>query len=229
MKAKSGPPIQVASVTPTLHTTKVDGAAPIRVAFSAPMASGSPLPTINPSVPGSWKRNGAGMVFTPTTPFAPWTKVTVTVPAGTAGVRSEAGGMLAAPVTDHFETAAPSSLRVQQLFAKLGYLPLTWSPAAPTSQRATPPRNWPRPIRRRRAASPGRANPASLKGHGGARRIRPDDARRGDGLRVRPRHGGRRVPRTARVDGAAGRGRGRQDQHQRLHLRGRQQAQAPRR
>lgn len=129
MKATTGPPIRVAAVTPAANAAKVNGAAPIQVSFSAPMASGSPLPTIHPSVAGSWKHNGASMVFTPTTPFAPLTKVTVTVPAGASGVRSEAGGMLPAPVTDGFETAAPSTLRVQQLFAKLGYLPLTWSPS----------------------------------------------------------------------------------------------------
>jgi hypothetical protein len=40
------------------------------------------------------------------------------------------GGRLAASVTQSFTTGSFSTLRLQQLLARLGYLPLTWTPTS---------------------------------------------------------------------------------------------------
>jgi peptidoglycan hydrolase-like protein with peptidoglycan-binding domain len=56
--------------------------------------------------------------------------VTVKVPAGVlsaAGASAGTGGTLASPVTESFTTGWFSTLRLQQLLAQLGYLPMTWT------------------------------------------------------------------------------------------------------
>lgn len=131
-------PLQVMSVAPGNAATQVNGADSVQVVFSAPLAPTSPLPTFSPEAAGSWHGGSGGtMVFTPTTPFAPGTQERLTVPAGTSGVRSAAGGRLAKPDTVEFQTAAWSTLRLEQLLAQLGYLPLSWTPA--TSSAAASP------------------------------------------------------------------------------------------
>jgi hypothetical protein len=52
----------------------------------------------------------------------------VLIPAGSAGVRSSSGGLLAAQVVDKFWTGSYSTVRLEQLLAQLGYLPLDWMP-----------------------------------------------------------------------------------------------------
>jgi peptidoglycan hydrolase-like protein with peptidoglycan-binding domain len=124
-------PINVVSFTPTLHTHGVNGADPIRVVFSEPLAADSPMPKVTPSIPGSWQRISADTVqFVPTQGFPQQTRVRVVVPAGSAGVRSTAGGQLATQTVDRFWTGSYSTMRVEQLLAQLGYLPMTWAPSA---------------------------------------------------------------------------------------------------
>jgi len=123
---------QVVSVTPTAGSHDANGAAPIWVQFSAPLSASSPLPQISPKIPGSWQVQGDLAVFIPAAGFFENTKVTVTVPAGPSGMISTAGatggGTLSSPVTDTYTTGSFSTLRLQQLLAQLGYLPLTWTP-----------------------------------------------------------------------------------------------------
>jgi peptidoglycan hydrolase-like protein with peptidoglycan-binding domain len=144
---KSAPALQVVSITPAPSAWQVDGAGPFTVVYSAPLAAGSPTPTFSPAVRGTWapattKPAGTGdaMVFTPATGFKPDATVTMTIPAGPSGVRSSAGGLLRSEVTSTFHTGPYSTLRLQQLLAQLGYLPLTWTPdgtsPAPTDARA---------------------------------------------------------------------------------------------
>ncbi len=125
--AKSSGPFRVLSVTPAQATRHVNGAAPVQIVFSAPLASSSPMPRITPAVHGTWSAKGSTLVFTPATAFGPRSVVTVHVPAGRNGVHSASGSPLAASVTDQFRTKAYSTLRLQQLLAQLGYLPLTWT------------------------------------------------------------------------------------------------------
>jgi hypothetical protein len=127
------PGLQVVSVTPAAGAKAVNGTGPIRVQFSAPLASTSAMPTVSPHIAGNWAIQGDTAVFTPTVGFFENTHVTVNIPGGLAGVISSAGneagdgGTLSSPVSERFTTASFSTLRLQQLLTQLGYLPMTWT------------------------------------------------------------------------------------------------------
>ncbi len=139
-KVQPAPALQVVSTTPAAGAHGVDGTSPIQVVFSAPLAAASPMPKLSPSLPGTWKTEGDTAVFTPTSGFGAGTPVTVSVPGGSSGVQSAAGahagagGVLASSVTRSFTTGSFSTLRLQQLLAQLGYLPLTWTPSGTATQ-----------------------------------------------------------------------------------------------
>jgi peptidoglycan hydrolase-like protein with peptidoglycan-binding domain len=126
--ASSGP-VSVLSVTPASHARLVDGAAPIRVVFSEPLAAGSPLPTLSPSIAGSWHASGSTLEFLPKRGYPPLTQVRLVIPGGPSGIQSAGGGHLATRVVDRFVTGTYSTLRLEQLLAQLGYLPLSWEPS----------------------------------------------------------------------------------------------------
>jgi peptidoglycan hydrolase-like protein with peptidoglycan-binding domain len=134
--------LQITSVTPGSNSRNVDGTSPIQVSFSAPLAQSTPLPRLSPSVAGSWKVDGTSATFTPSTGVPESTTVTITVPGGSSGMRSAAGakagagGYLASGFTRNFSTGPYSTLRLEQLLAQLGYLPLTWAPAGTAIQPA---------------------------------------------------------------------------------------------
>jgi peptidoglycan hydrolase-like protein with peptidoglycan-binding domain len=102
------------------------------------------MPGLSPRIAGHWAVQGDSAVFTPAVGYLERTEVRVKIPAdviSAAGARAGAGGTLAAPVTESFTTGSFSTLRLQQVLAQLGYLPLTWTPASgtvisPGSQRA---------------------------------------------------------------------------------------------
>jgi lipoprotein-anchoring transpeptidase ErfK/SrfK len=120
--------LRVVSISPGNSADPVTAANPVRVVFSAPLARTSPLPTFSPAVPGSWLATGATLVFTPAFGFSPGTEETLQIPAGPSGVRSVAGALLAAPAIAVFQAGGRSRLRLEQLLAQLGYLPLNWNP-----------------------------------------------------------------------------------------------------
>jgi peptidoglycan hydrolase-like protein with peptidoglycan-binding domain len=147
--AKPVPPVHVVSVTPAASAHNVNGAGPITVVYSQPLAANSPTPTFSPAMPGTWtpvmtkakgkkaKAKATGtMIFTPASGFRPHSRVTMNIPAGPDGVRSTAGGLLGSEVTTKFYTGTYSTLRLQQLLAQLGYLPLNWT-ASGTSPSST--------------------------------------------------------------------------------------------
>ena len=121
-------PLQVVSVTPKPGARQVNGGAPVQIALSAPLAAGSPIPVLSPSVPGSWRSAGRALVFTPAVPLPPSSHFTVTIPAGSGGLRAVTGGVLARTVVAHFSTRAWAPRRLAQLLGQLGYLPLSWHP-----------------------------------------------------------------------------------------------------
>ena len=131
--------LQVLSVTPAGGAKGVDGAAPIRVQFSAPLAASTPMPTLSPQVTGSWQVEGDTAVFTPTVGYFQDSKVKLTIPGGpngmisVGGASAGAGGLLASTVTESFTTGSFSTLRLQELLSQLGYLPLTWTQKAKTA------------------------------------------------------------------------------------------------
>jgi peptidoglycan hydrolase-like protein with peptidoglycan-binding domain len=90
------------------------------------------MPQLKPQIAGSWRVQGNSAVFTPAAGYFENTKVTVKIPGGPSGIVSAAGaaagdgGNLASPVTESFTTGSFKTLRLQQLLAQLGYLPMTW-------------------------------------------------------------------------------------------------------
>jgi hypothetical protein len=127
--AGSAASLRVLSISPSSSADPVTAVNPVRVVFSAPLAPASPLPAFSPPVAGRWRvAGGSTIVFTPAAPFQPSTEVTLQIPAGSPGPRSATGALLAAPVTTVFQAGGRSTLRLEQLLAQLGYLPMTWSP-----------------------------------------------------------------------------------------------------
>jgi hypothetical protein len=131
-------PMQIVSVTPSNSAHNVNGALPITVSFNEPLATNSPMPTLSPKVAGSWAVNGDDAVFTPTAGYTEDTKVTLNIPGGASGMQAEGAaessvpgaGLLASSVKDKFSTGSYSTMRLQQLLAQLGYLPLKWTPTS---------------------------------------------------------------------------------------------------
>ena len=126
------PPVAltVTSVTPT--GTNVAAGSTVSVQFSTDLAPGSPMPTLTPAVAGTWAALSPSLLqFQATGPLVPGATETVTVPGGATGVLGSEGQRLAQTFTSQFTVAPGSILRLQQLLAELGYLPLTFTPATP--------------------------------------------------------------------------------------------------
>jgi peptidoglycan hydrolase-like protein with peptidoglycan-binding domain len=120
-------PLRLLSVSPAGGTRDANGGAPITLTFSSALSPATPLPTLAPKIAGSWRVSGATATFTPSAGYLPDSKVTLTVPGGMTGSRA---GSLTKASSVTFTTGNYSTLRLQQVLAQLGYLPLTWSPAA---------------------------------------------------------------------------------------------------
>lgn len=120
--------LKVVSVLPQVGATGVSPTATVTVRFSAPLAKEGPLPSLSPAESGAWQRVGPfELVFHPTSPVVPLTVETLRIPGRPRGVRGSKGAYLPAPVVDHWEVRNGSILRLQQVLATLGYLPLTWT------------------------------------------------------------------------------------------------------
>ena len=115
------PPLRVVSVTPAGNSRGVDGALNVTVTYNEPMLATDPLPWLSPAVAGTWQRAGNTAVFMPRTGIPASTRETVMVSQAVAGGRSDE--------EFSFRTAGYSTLRLQQLLAELGYLPMSWSAA----------------------------------------------------------------------------------------------------
>jgi hypothetical protein len=147
--------LSVVSVSPNRGAKGVDGANPVRVQFSAPVAASSPVPALRPRVPGRWSRTGTMLLFTPSVPLEPGRAFTLHIPGGRSGVRSATGGVLAKSMHVAFRTQGWSTLRLEQLLAQLHFLPLTWVPQSshlPGSATRTAPGSSGGPLNRSRAA-----------------------------------------------------------------------------
>jgi peptidoglycan hydrolase-like protein with peptidoglycan-binding domain len=123
---------KVVSTTPGAHADGVATNAVVRVRFSQPVAAGGPMPTLDPPVAGRWLAvHGRTLVFDASAPLVPGSPESLTIPGGPSGVRDQAGGHLAATRTVPFTVATGSTLRLQELLAQLGYLPLAYVPPDP--------------------------------------------------------------------------------------------------
>ena len=129
-RASHPPAFVVVASSPAAGQHAVKFAPLIRVQFSQPLARRWARPTLTPAIPGSWMRIGPAVLeFRPKANFVPSTKVTLAIVGGKAGVRDHAGGVLARSYRASFVIAEGSVLRLQQLLAELGYLPLDFEGA----------------------------------------------------------------------------------------------------
>ncbi len=122
-------PFAVRSTTPATGGKNVASNASLRIRFTAALAAGGASPTLTPPVAGRWVRSGSDtLVFHPDAPFVPASSETLTVPGGVNGIHGANGNRLAQSTTVKFTVATGSTLRLQELLAELGYLPLSYSP-----------------------------------------------------------------------------------------------------
>ncbi len=131
-RGRAGARFDVASITPAGGSGQVASDATLAVRLSSPVNTHSPTPSLSPPVPGLWR------LVTPTTfefvssaPLVPSASETISVPGGPAGVKSATGAYLSASISSQFTVGQGSTIRLQQLLAELGYLPLSFSPAGP--------------------------------------------------------------------------------------------------
>jgi hypothetical protein len=122
-------PLTLTSTYPVPGAANVAANTAISLRFSAPLAPTDPRPTIAPPTPGSWTVTGSTMTFSPVGGWMPFSGVTVTVPSGLAGSLESHTTPLVKSSSVSFTVAPGSTLRVEQLLAELGYLPVTFTPA----------------------------------------------------------------------------------------------------
>jgi lipoprotein-anchoring transpeptidase ErfK/SrfK len=121
-------PLVMVYLAPAAGATSVNGAANVTVIYNRPLPADVPLPSLSPAVAGTWRRVGDTAVFTPAVGYPPRTRVRVTVALGDSSTRSS--------TSSSFITGSYSTLGLQVQLARLGYLPLTWTPAAGTAASA---------------------------------------------------------------------------------------------
>jgi len=115
-------PLRLVSITPGDGARAANGAAGVAVTYNEPLPASAPMPTLKPAIAGSWTRLGNAVLFTPAAGYPAGTKVTVTAVA-------ELDKTTVRSTSSSFTTGTYSTLRLQEILAQLGYLPLTWTPA----------------------------------------------------------------------------------------------------
>jgi hypothetical protein len=121
-------PVAVSSPSPG---ERIAPATSIRLTFSKPLADvlGSARPRLSPSTPGSWHQiDSHTLAFTPSVGFGLGARVRAVLPREVAVIGPS--GRQAHPTRTIDWTVPPgSTLRLQQLLAQAGYLPLDWQPS----------------------------------------------------------------------------------------------------
>jgi peptidoglycan hydrolase-like protein with peptidoglycan-binding domain len=121
----------VTAASPSPGASGVSPDTLISLKLSAPLASNSPMPRLSPPVAGSWNLSTPTvLVFQPRTTFVPGANESVIVPAGDKGLLGTDGERTTDTLTVGFHVAGGSTLRLQQILAELGYLPLSFKPAS---------------------------------------------------------------------------------------------------
>lgn len=124
-------PLKVVSVQLAHGSSGLPGGGRISVKFSAAISAGTPRPLLSPATPGTWRRSGVTLAFTPATPYLPLTKVTLVIPGGHEGMVAADGAHLVHGFTESFQVENGSWLRLNQLLSLLQYSPLAWTSSAP--------------------------------------------------------------------------------------------------
>jgi hypothetical protein len=132
--------LRLLSEFPAAGADKVPFTAAINLNFSLPLASQTPLPTITPSVAGTWSRPTAtALVYRPAGNLVPLEQISVHIPGGSAGIRSATGATLTSSESTSFTVEDVPVLRLQQLLAELDYLPVTFTRASSAGTATTYP------------------------------------------------------------------------------------------
>jgi peptidoglycan hydrolase-like protein with peptidoglycan-binding domain len=125
--------LDVMATTPAPGATGVALDSAIAVHFTTALAADTPHPTLSPAVPGTWVQSAPDtLAFEATQTLIPGTAETLSVPSGTTGIEGSRGQRLSTPLQLSFTTAPMSTLRLQQLLAQLGFLPVSFTPANTT-------------------------------------------------------------------------------------------------
>ena len=136
------PPSQAAvMVSLPASGSRISPSTPIHLTFSKPVDDvlAGATPQISPSTPGHWREaNSHTLVFTPSGLGAGLgTQLHIRLPRPVAVAAGSRGGLR---TTQEIEWTVPpgSTLRLQQLLAQAGYLPLEWQPSgAPVPRTAS--------------------------------------------------------------------------------------------
>ncbi|MGH9043413.1 MAG: L,D-transpeptidase family protein [Acidimicrobiales bacterium] len=129
---RSASAFTVVSTTPDGGSKPVAPATPITVSFSAPVAKDSTMPSLSPPVSGTWSlMSPSELEFVPSAPLVPGANESVVIPGGSSGMTSTQGVHLVDSASVAFSVETGSVLRLQQLLAELGYLPLSFTPTSP--------------------------------------------------------------------------------------------------
>jgi hypothetical protein len=126
----AGEPVVLASPAPG---AQIDPSASLRLTFSQPVSEvlGSTQPTLAPGVPGRWLQTDSHTLEFHAAGFGAHfaSNLHVRFPH-TVAVSSANGSSVRASRGIDWQVAPASFLRLQQLLAEQGYLPLAWSPDA---------------------------------------------------------------------------------------------------
>ena len=121
-------PLEVLSTSPASGAS-IGSSQSLEVTFSSPINPSAPDPVLTPATVGSWTQTGpTTLEFQPEQFFTPLSTVHLDIAAGTGGPASRDGATLPMPFTASFAVQAPPVLRLQQLLAEMGYLPLAFEP-----------------------------------------------------------------------------------------------------
>ncbi|MHB1510684.1 MAG: L,D-transpeptidase [Acidimicrobiales bacterium] len=121
--------LRVRSITPSPGSRSISYMAAFEVRFSGPIAANSRLPRFVPPLAGRWTGTATDVLaFHPRGNSVPFATERLVVPGGRHGIKAFDGATLAATVKATFTVAPGSLLRLQQLLAELGYLPLRFVP-----------------------------------------------------------------------------------------------------
>ena len=136
---RNATPLRVLSISPASGSRGVEFTSAITVRFSEPLASNAAMPLLSPLPPGTWSIKAANvLVFHPRGNYAPFVTEHLTLPGGIHGLLGENGGILRDSMNANFTVAGSSELRLQQLLAELGYLPLTFTPGSAAQESDIP-------------------------------------------------------------------------------------------
>jgi lipoprotein-anchoring transpeptidase ErfK/SrfK len=127
----------VKATSPPTGTQNVAPNTTISLTFSAPVSIRKVAPTVTPNIAGKWvQTTQTTLTYALASPLIPSSQVTVTIPGGTNGLRSNSGATLPSSHSVAFGVAAGDTLRLQQLLAQLNYLPVGFTLSGPAPVRA---------------------------------------------------------------------------------------------